>query len=136
PKPLLFVCYAGTPLGLLVLVGAHAFWQFWIASAVQTVLGASLVVGSALVSELFPEERRGTALALLNATPWIGIVLGLSAGGLAISAVQMTPTLLLSVLLSLAALLALLPISATPPADPHEAAARQRGAAARRDAVA
>jgi MFS family permease len=83
PKPILFVCFASTPLGLL----------FW------------------------------------------GIVLGLSAGGLAISAVQMTPTLLLSVLLSLAALLALLPISAAPPADQHEAATGQRGAAARRDAV-
>ena len=136
PKPILAVCFASTPLGLLILVGAHVFWQFWVASALQTVLGASLVVASALVSDLFPEERRGTALALLNATPYIGIVLGLSAGGLAISVVRMTPTLLLSMLLSLVALLVLSPISTVPSTDQHDAVAGPREATARRDPVA
>ena len=129
PKPVLIACFAGPPLGLLALASAQALWQFWVASALQTVLGASLVVGSALVSALVPAERRGTALALLNATPWIGIVVGLSGGGLAISLVQMRSTVLVSVLLSLVALVALLPISTRQPprsaTQPHDGAKAQ-----------
>src|SRR5437588_9610551 len=35
PKPILVACFASTPLGLLGLLGAHAFWQFSVASALQ-----------------------------------------------------------------------------------------------------
>lgn len=126
-KPILLACFVSTPLGLLVLTSASAFWQFWTASALQTIMGVSLVVGSALVSDLFPEETRGTALALWNATPWMGIVLGLSGGGLAISLAQMRPTLVMSVVLSVVALLLLVSVSIPHLAGQEHTVVDQRG---------
>jgi len=107
-KPLLLACFAAPVLGLLVQLSAVALWQFWLASALSTVLGASVVVAAALVGDLFPARLLSTPLALLNATPWAGIVLGLTASGAVMRTVQMTPALTLAVLTGLAALLLLL----------------------------
>ncbi len=65
----------------------------------------------ALVTDMFWEKSLSTALSLLNATPWIGIVIGLSFGGFAIRVFQMTPALMLAALLSLVAILLLIPVS-------------------------
>lgn len=97
--------------GLLVLAGAIEVWQFWLASILQTIMGVSVVVGSSYITDTFPEDSLGTALALLNSTPWIGIVIGLSAGGMAISSLGMVPTLLIGALASFIALVMLLPMS-------------------------
>jgi hypothetical protein len=56
-----------------------------------------------------PEGALSTPLVLLNATPWIGIVLGLAAGGAAIDAFQMRPALTPALLPCLGAVLLLLP---------------------------
>jgi MFS family permease len=100
---LIILCFSTTPLGLVVLATAGQLWQFWVASILQTIIGMSTVVSSALVTDMFGDESLDTALSLLNATTWIGIVIGLSAGGAAINMLQMTPTLVVSVLISLGA---------------------------------
>lgn len=82
---------------------AGQLWQFWVASILQTIIGMSTVVSSALVTDMFVDESLDTALSLLDATIWIGIVIGLSAGGAAITLLGMTPTLAVSVLISLGA---------------------------------
>jgi MFS family permease len=115
-KAVIAACFLAPPLGLLVQAAAVRPWHFWVSSVLATVLGFSTVAGAALLADTFPDASLGTALALLNATPWIGIVIGLSAGGLAIRVLQMTAALLLAALLSLVALLLLLPVAEAAPA--------------------
>jgi MFS family permease len=114
-KPVLVACFIGVPLGLLFLALATDMWQFWAASLLSTTVGVSIVIGSAIVTDSFPQATLGTALSLLNATPWIGIVIGLSGGGVAIRVLQMTPALILAMALGMAGLLLLLPIPARQP---------------------
>ena len=112
-KPLMVACFAAPAVGLVVQLSAVELWHFWVASALSTIIGMSLIVGSALITDTFPEQSMSTPLALLNATPWIGIVIGLTAGGASIHASEITPTLVLALFVSLTAILLLLPISAT-----------------------
>jgi MFS family permease len=113
-KMAIVACFLAPILGLLVQVGASEQWHFWISSILSMVLGFSTVAGSALLTDRFHAASVSTALSLLGATPWIGLVIGLSVGGLAIRALQMTPALLLAALVGLGALLLLLPVSERP----------------------
>lgn len=110
-KSILMMIFATSTLGIIMLGFAVDLWHFWVSSVLQTAIGASLVVGSALITDIFPEAALGRSLSLFNSVPNIGIVIGLSAGGIAIRVFQMTPTLILAVLISLLAILALMPIS-------------------------
>lgn len=113
-KTLIMACFLAPTLGLLIQIAATQPWHFLASSVLSTIVGVSTVAGAALLSDSFPKASLGTALALLNATPWIGIVLGLSAGGLMIRTLQMTLALLLAALLGFVALLLLLPIAEAP----------------------
>lgn len=110
-KVIIVACFLAPMLGLIVQIGAVDAWHFSVSSMLSTVVGVSIVVGSALITDLFSEASLSTALSLLSATPWIGIVIGLSAGGIAIRVFQMTPALLMAIVLCLVALLLLFPIS-------------------------
>src|SRR5258708_1926663 len=110
-KSILMMIFATSTLGIIMLVFAVDLWHFWVSSVLQTTIGASLVVGSALITDIFPEAALGRSLSLFNSVPNIGIVIGLSAGGVAIRVFQITPTLILAALISLLAILALMPIS-------------------------
>lgn len=113
-KTLIMACFLAPTLGLLIQIAATQPWHFLASSVLSTIVGVSTVAGAALLSDSFPKASLGTALALLNATPWIGIVFGLSAGGLVIRTLQMTLALLLAALLGFVALLLLLPIAEAP----------------------
>ena len=121
-KPLIMITYLGTAIGLLILAPALDQWQFWIACILQNTLGTSLVVGSALVADIFPRESLGTPLSLFSATPWIGFVIGFSMSGAAINAFQMTPTLILGAMLAFVAIILLIPIQVREPLPQVEAA--------------
>jgi MFS family permease len=97
-RPLMAVCFVAPVVGLLIQVSAVDLWQFWVASALSTVVGSSIVVASALVTDSVPSDSLSTPLALLNATPWVAIVIGLTAGGAAIHAFHMAPALLLALI--------------------------------------
>jgi MFS family permease len=109
-KPFLMLCYFGTAIGLAIMIIAVDVWHFWVVSALQNVIGASLAVGLALVADIFPRNALGTPLSLFNATPWIGFVIGFSGSGAAINAFQVTPTLMIGVVLALVAVVLLMPI--------------------------
>jgi MFS family permease len=127
-KRLLIACFLAPVLGLLVQLGASSPWQFWVGSLLSSVVGVSLVVGSAMVTDQFPPSHLDAALSWLNATAWIGIVLGLSVGGLAIQAVQMTSTLLAGVLVGASAM-ALLVLIHGPLGPPGRTQGTTRGLA-------
>lgn len=110
-KPIIAVCFAMTTLSFVVMFFAVELWHFWLVSTLQAVMGISMVVGSALTTDMFPEESLGTSLSLLGATPWIGIVFGFGLGGAAVNALAMTPTLAVTMAVSIVALLLLIPVN-------------------------
>jgi MFS family permease len=120
-KPLILACLAAPAAGLMVQVRAAEPWQFWVASALSTVVGASVVVAAAVVTDALPADAVAAPLGLLNATPWIGIVLGLTLGGAAIDALGMELALRLGVVPAGVAVVLLLLV-----ALPGQVARRQR----------
>jgi MFS family permease len=114
-KPFLIVCYLMTTVGLVILASASQLWHFGASSAFQVALVPSLVVGSALITDIFPKEMLGAPLSLFNATPWIGFVVGFSSGGSAMNAYGIGPTLMSGVLLTLVAIIVLIPIQKRQP---------------------
>ena len=111
-KQIIIACFLSTPLAILLLLGATELWQFALASGLGLILGFSNIVGSALVTDTFPKESLGLTLSILNMTPWIGIVAGLSIGGMVMNTFAITPTLILGFVLGIVAVLLLLPIPA------------------------
>lgn len=109
-KQIIIACFLCTPLALLGLMGATELWHFGVASALGAILGFSNIVGSALVTDTFPKESLGLTLSILNMVPWIGIVAGLSVGGMVMNAFHITPTLVFGLVLGVIATLMLLPI--------------------------
>jgi MFS family permease len=114
-KPFLILCYLLTTAGLVTLSSASLIWHFWASSALQTALVASLGVGSALMTDIFPKDKLGAPLALFNATPWIGFVIGFSSAGTAMTSIGMTQTLMLGIVLTLIAIALLIPIQRRQP---------------------
>jgi MFS family permease len=109
-KPFLALCYLLSAIGLVALAFSSELWHFWAAAALQGSLIASLVVGSALITDTFPQEVLGSPLSLFNATPWIGFVIGFASAGAAMNVVGMTSSLLSGAVLALVAIVILLPI--------------------------
>jgi MFS family permease len=121
-KPFLMLCYLSTAAGLLMLSASVDLWQFCVASALQTMLGPSLVVGSALITDTFPRDSLGVPLSIFGASPWIGFVIGFSGSGAAMNALQMTPTLIIGAGIALAAIALLIPIHTREPQPQAEPA--------------
>ena len=94
-KPLIIAGYLATAACVLVLAASTSLWHFWLSGALAALTGASFAVGLALVADLVPAERLGTALAVFSATNWIGLIIGSELTGVAIQSLGMTPALLL-----------------------------------------
>ncbi len=109
-KPLLICCYFASTVSLIILAASLVLWHFWLSTALQTLVGASLAVGSALVTDLVPEEALGSALAVFGATSAIGLVIGNAAMGIALQSLGMLPTLIFGAFLALFGIALLIPI--------------------------
>ncbi|HVO44596.1 MAG TPA: MFS transporter [Aggregatilineales bacterium] len=99
-KPLIVICYVASALSVVIMIGATLLWYYWVSTALQTLMGASLGVGLALVTDLVPVAALGTGLALFGATNWFGLILGSGLAGTAIQLLGMTPTLLLGAIMA------------------------------------
>jgi MFS family permease len=132
-KSVLFLSLLGPLLGLLIMLGAGQAWQFWLTSTFGAFVGSGGVIAQAYITDTFPRQSLGRALAIFSATPWIGIVIGLGAGGEAIRRFEMTPALWMAVSVAVVALVLLLPISLSKakskrqplPSDPIVSALRE-----------
>jgi MFS family permease len=102
-KPLIIFCYLTTGMALAVLLGANDLWQFWLSSALQGALVGSIVVGSALVSDMYDKENLAVALSIFGASPWVGFVLGFGATGSSIQSLGMSTTLWIGIFLTVIA---------------------------------
>jgi MFS family permease len=104
-KSLLIVCYIASVASLITLAGASVLWHFWVSSALQAVLTASLGIGAALVTDLVSRNALGSGLSLFSATNWIGLIIGSALTGAAMQGMGPIATLLLGVLLASGAVL-------------------------------
>jgi len=103
-KPLIMICYLASLIGLAVLASASDLWHFWVAMALQSIIGAGVAVGSALITDLVPRDSLATPLSWYGATQFIGYVVGFGAMGTVINWVGLTTSLMIGIVLCLFAL--------------------------------
>ncbi len=106
-KPLIMICYAASLIGLGILAYASSLWHFWAAMALQSIIGAGVAVGSALITDLVPRDSLATPLSVYGSTQFIGYVIGLGGMGTVIKWVGLPTTILIGMGLCAAALLLL-----------------------------
>jgi MFS family permease len=106
-KPLMMICYLASLIGLAVLASASDVWHFWVAMALQSIIGAGVAVGSALITDLVPRGSLATPLSWYGATQFIGYVIGFGGMGTVINQVGLTTSLMIGIVLCLIALLLL-----------------------------
>lgn len=110
-KRLLALCYLSGMVGLLVLAASVSLWHFWAAASLLYVFAfASRGVGSALATDLVSQESLGVGMSLFEATRWVGGIIGFTATGYAVQNLGITSTCILGAVLSLTAIILLIPI--------------------------
>jgi len=116
-KPVLFACYLAGAAGMGVLVFAGSLWHFWVSQILISLLGSSMAVGAAMITDLVPGDALSASLSKHATTPWIGAVVGFTFTGVAIQSLGMTLTLEIGTALPfIAAVLAILARSSARPA--------------------
>ncbi len=76
-------------------------------------MGASLGIGGAQVTDIFPPQGLGSGLSLFYATMWIGLIFGSALGGAAIQNLGLNVTLMIGAFLSLLTIFLAIPIRGT-----------------------
>ena len=99
-KPVLLMAYSSLMLGGVILVLASSLWQFWIATALMTVVATSLGVGTALVTDVTAPESLATAVSRYAATPFIGGAIGFGGSGLFIANFDIHTTFIAAVVVA------------------------------------
>lgn len=110
-KRFMVLCYLAGTAGLSVLAASVSLWHFWTAASLLYVLSfASRGVGSALVTDLVSQKSLGMGMSLFSATTWAGGIIGFTVTGYAVQNLGTTATFLLGIVLSLIAIILLIPI--------------------------
>jgi MFS family permease len=102
--------------GLIGLTISTSLWHFWISSTLITVSFITGAVGTALVTDLVPQEALGRGLSLFGATTWIAGILGCAGAGYAVQHLGPVFTLVAGALLPLVAVVLLIALRRTRPA--------------------
>jgi MFS family permease len=73
---------AGTA-GVVLLLISRSLWHFCAVAAFMSLNSVSMTVGPAYVADIVKKERRGTGVALLQCSAWIGMIIGYVYSGIA-----------------------------------------------------
>lgn len=115
-KWLLGVCYFGGAAGLAVLAVSTSLFHFGAASILLSIVGSVAGgIGSALVTDLVPQESLGKGLSWFSTMGWMGGIVGYASTGYAIQNLGMAPTMVVGALMPLAAVMLLIPIRQAAP---------------------
>lgn len=107
-KQLLILSYVAVNIGALILISATSLGHFWLTAALFAMTRAGMSVGSALITDLVPEEALGRSLSRFAATPWFGGVIGYISAGVVIEATGLQAAFIVSAVLpAIASLLVL-----------------------------
>jgi MFS family permease len=110
-KRVLACCYLVGAVSMLILVKSIALWHFWVAAALRRfAVSVGRVIGSALTTDLVPQESLGKGISLFSATTWIGGIIGFAGTGYTIQYLGLIPTFILGAFLPLVAIILLIPI--------------------------
>jgi MFS family permease len=108
-KRFLALGYLAGTLSLLCLVVSVSLWHFWVVSFLISILTpVNLGVGSALTTDLVPQESVARGISLFNATTWVGGIIGYAGTGYAIQYVGLTSTFVIGAFLPLIAIVLLI----------------------------
>jgi MFS family permease len=108
-KRLLALCYLAGIIGISSQAISVSWWHFCLATiliAFVTRVGGG--VGSALVSDLVPKESLGMGIAFFQAGSWVAGIIGWSITGYAIQNFGLTSSMIMAVILPLAAIILLI----------------------------
>lgn len=78
---LIILSYLVTGLSVALVGISTDLWHFWAAALLGAGIGAGNAVASALVTDLVPQSGLGRALSWMNATIWLGGVIGFAVTG-------------------------------------------------------
>jgi len=106
-RRLILLCFGAGVFSLVFLALSTALWHFWIATILGTLVAASSIVGSALVTDLVAPEALGRALSRYGATGWVAGVIGSALTGYAIQSFGMETTFIGGAFLPLIAVVVL-----------------------------
>ena len=83
-KLLMILSYLSFALCTVLFIFSKSLWHFWVASSFLYIGFVSNSVGTALVTDLVPQERLGMGISLFQVMIWIGMVLGFAISGYSI----------------------------------------------------
>jgi len=110
-KRLLALFYLTGTVGLLILAVSASLWHFWVVASLMAVfVSVNGAVGSALVTDLVPQEALGKGMSLFNAATWVGGIIGFAGAGYAIQNLGAISTFIIGACLPLIAIALLIPI--------------------------
>jgi MFS family permease len=113
-KRLIAFCYLAGAATLFVLSRSTSLWHFWLAFCLLSIPGrVSSPVGSALVTDLAPEQSLGAAMSLFQAAAWASGIIGFAGTGHAVERLGITSALVTAAFLPVIALVLLVPIRET-----------------------
>jgi MFS family permease len=108
-KRLLALCYLMGILGISLQAMSNSWWHFCTAAvllAFMSRVGGS--VGSALVTDLVPQQSLGMGISLYRAANWVGGIIGWSGTGYAIENIGILSSLITASFLPLIAIILLI----------------------------
>jgi MFS family permease len=120
-KRFLILGFLSAMAGLLGLTVSTSLWHFWVSSTLITVSFITGAVGTALVTDLVPQEALGRGLSLFGATTWIAGTLGCAGAGYAVQHLGPVHTLVAGALLPLIAVVLLIATRQARPAEKSRA---------------
>lgn len=82
-KPVLIVSKLGSTISYVILALSHNYWGILVARLLDGFTGGNISVARAYVSDVTPQEKRASGMALIGVSFAVGFLIGPAIGGVA-----------------------------------------------------